>query len=108
MGEACDLSAVEARRLIGRKELSPVELLESCVARVEQTNKAVNAIVAMDVMAARRHAMATQEALRKETAERLRVLEELRKNGLLLLQQSRMAALGEMIGNIWMTEFGGR
>ena len=65
MGEACDLSAVEARRLIGRKELSPVELLESCVARVEQTNKTVNAIVAMDVTAARRHAIATQEALRK-------------------------------------------
>ena len=42
----------------------------------------------------------TERALRKETFERLRALEELRKNGLLLAQQSRMAALGEMIGNI--------
>ena len=53
MTEACDLSAVKARRLIGRKELSPTELLESCVARIEKTNKTVNAIVAMDVAAAR-------------------------------------------------------
>ena len=41
-----------------------------------------------------------ERALRSETAERLQALEELRKNGLLLVQQSRMAAMGEMIGNI--------
>jgi signal transduction histidine kinase/PAS domain-containing protein len=41
-----------------------------------------------------------ERALRSETAERLQALEELRKNSLLLVQQSRMAALGEMIGNI--------
>ena len=29
MTEPCDLSAVEARRLIGTKGLSPVELLEA-------------------------------------------------------------------------------
>ena len=32
MTEPCDLTAIEARRLIGRKALSPVELLESCIA----------------------------------------------------------------------------
>ena len=58
MTDACDLSAVEARRLIGRKQLSPVELLESCLARIEATNKAVNAIVAMDADAARKQAKA--------------------------------------------------
>ena len=31
MTEPCDLSAVEARRLIGRKALSPVELTDSCI-----------------------------------------------------------------------------
>lgn len=46
--EPCDLSAVEARRLIGRKALSPVELLESCLARIEAVNPAVNAVVALD------------------------------------------------------------
>jgi len=34
MTEPCDLPAVEARRLIGAKRLSPVELLASCIARV--------------------------------------------------------------------------
>ena len=31
MTEPCDLTATEARRLIGRKKLSPVTLLESCL-----------------------------------------------------------------------------
>lgn len=57
MSEPCDLSAVEARRLIGNKQLSPVELLQSCLKRIEATNGAVNAIVAMDADAA----MATAE-----------------------------------------------
>src|SRR5579863_5047380 len=65
MTDVCDLSAVEARRLIGCRELSPVELLESCLARIEKTNPAINAIVAMDAAAARRQAkMAEQAQLR--------------------------------------------
>ena len=60
MTEACDLSAVEARRLIGVRKLSPTELLESCVARIEKTNAAVNAVVAMDVAAARTKAKAIE------------------------------------------------
>ncbi|HTP65161.1 MAG TPA: GAF domain-containing protein [Geobacteraceae bacterium] len=39
-------------------------------------------------------------SLRAETAERLRAVEELREKDRLLLQQSRQAAMGEMIGNI--------
>jgi amidase len=44
MTEPCDLSAVEARRLIGAKKLSPVELLKSCRGRIEQVNHAVKAV----------------------------------------------------------------
>ncbi|MFN7195199.1 MAG: amidase, partial [bacterium] len=44
MTEPCDLSAVEARRLIGARRLSPVELLDSCRARIETVNHAVKAI----------------------------------------------------------------
>jgi len=44
MTEPCDLSAVEARRLIGSKALSPVELLRSCRARVDALNHAVKAL----------------------------------------------------------------
>ena len=46
MTEPCDLAAVEARRLIGRKRLSPIELVESCIARTEMVNPTVNAVVA--------------------------------------------------------------
>ena len=48
MSEPCDLSAVEARRLIAAKALSPVELMQSCLDRVAKTDPAVNAMVAMD------------------------------------------------------------
>jgi amidase len=40
------LSAVELRRLIGARELSPVELLEACIARIEAVNPFVNAVTA--------------------------------------------------------------
>ena len=39
-------------------------------------------------------------ALQAETAERIRTMEELREKDRLLLQQSRQAAMGEMIGTI--------
>jgi len=51
--EACDLSAVTARRLIGQKKLSPVELLDSCLKRIGEVNHAVNAMVALDEARAR-------------------------------------------------------
>ena len=41
MSEPCDLTAVEARRLIAEKALSPVELLESCIRRIEAVEFAV-------------------------------------------------------------------
>lgn len=48
MTQPCDLSASEARRLIGLRRLSPVELVGSCIARVEAIDHAVNAMVARD------------------------------------------------------------
>ncbi len=48
MTKPCDLSAVEARRLIGRKALSPVELVTSCITRIGETNSTLNAITAID------------------------------------------------------------
>jgi Asp-tRNA(Asn)/Glu-tRNA(Gln) amidotransferase A subunit family amidase len=53
MTEPCDLSAVVARRLIGTRKLSPVELLESCLGRIAKVNHAVNAMVALDEERAR-------------------------------------------------------
>ena len=41
-----------------------------------------------------------QNALKEEMAQRLRTVEELRKQEQLLIRQARFAAMGEMIGNI--------
>ena len=63
MTEPCDLTAVAARRLIGRRALSPVELLESCLARTDATDHAVNAMVARDDTASRAAAKAAEQAV---------------------------------------------
>ena len=47
MSEPCDLSAVELRRLIGTRKLSPIELLDSCLKRIGKVNPKLNAFVAM-------------------------------------------------------------
>ena len=48
------LSAVEMRRRIGTREISPVELLEACIERIVALNPATNAITGADVAEARR------------------------------------------------------
>ena len=53
-------SAVELRRLIGSKQLSPVELMDACIARIEALNPAVNAIAATDFERARASARAAE------------------------------------------------
>jgi Asp-tRNA(Asn)/Glu-tRNA(Gln) amidotransferase A subunit family amidase len=63
MTEPCDLSAVEARRLIGRKALSPVELMESCLARVAAVDHAVNAFSTLDADGARAGAREAEAAV---------------------------------------------
>ena len=63
MTEPCDLSAVAARRLIGQKKLSPVELTKSCLQRIEKTNPTHNAIVALDQKRARADAKAAEQAV---------------------------------------------
>ena len=63
MNDPCDLAAIDARRLIGSKRLSPVELLESCIARIEAIDPAVNAIPARDFARARRVAAAAEAAV---------------------------------------------
>ena len=46
MTALCDRAAIELRQMIAAKDISPVELLASCVERIEQVNGAVNAVVA--------------------------------------------------------------
>jgi len=63
MTDACDLTARAARALIGAKKLSPVELLESCIGRIEAVDHAVNAMVARDFDRARATARAAEQAV---------------------------------------------
>ena len=63
MSAACDLPATEARALIGTKALSPVELMESCIARIEAVDHAVNAMVSRDFARARVQAKAAEAAV---------------------------------------------
>ncbi|TCK04088.1 amidase [Marinobacterium mangrovicola] len=59
----CDLSATEARRLMASKKLSAVELTESCIARAEEVNHAVNALVVDDFAKMRKAAAEAQNAI---------------------------------------------
>jgi amidase len=63
MTEPCDLTALDARRLIGAKRLAPSELLESCIGRIEAVDHAVNAMVARDFDRARKAARAADDAV---------------------------------------------
>lgn len=43
-----ELGAVALRRLIGERQVSPLELMRACIARIERFNPAVNALCATD------------------------------------------------------------
>lgn len=58
-----ELSAVELRRLIGTREISPVELLEACIERIERLNPFVNAVTATCFDRARDEARAAERAV---------------------------------------------
>ena len=66
--ELLNLSAVELRRRIGTKEISPVELLEACIERIERINPAVNAVTAMCYERARKEAKAAERAVMRGDA----------------------------------------
>ena len=68
MSEPCDLSACEARRQIGRKALSPVELVESCIGRIEAVDGALNAMVTRCFERARSEASAAEDAVMRGDA----------------------------------------
>jgi len=57
------LSAVELRRRIGTKEISPVELLDACIAQIETYNPGVNCICATDFDRARDQAKRDEAAV---------------------------------------------
>lgn len=53
MTELCDLDATALRDMIGTRQVSPVEVLDSCIARIEAVNPVLNAMVEMRLDEAR-------------------------------------------------------
>ena len=58
-----ELPATELRRMIGAREVSPVTLLEACIARIERLNPFVNAITATCFERAREEARTAERAV---------------------------------------------
>ncbi|MDD0809257.1 amidase family protein [Curvibacter sp. RS43] len=58
-----ELTAPELRRLIGARQLSPVELLDACIARIDAVNPLVNAVTATCFDRARSEARAAEQAV---------------------------------------------
>ena len=63
MTEPCDLPAADLAAAIAGKRVSPVEALDSCLARIAAVDPAVNAMVAIDEGGARRAAREAEAAL---------------------------------------------
>lgn len=63
MAEPHELSATDARALIGAGQLSPVDLLESCLAQTDRIDPAVNAMVTRADKRARAEAAAAERAV---------------------------------------------
>lgn len=63
MHDITSLSAFSLRRAIGNKQLSPVEVLEACLARIEAVNPYVNALAATCFEQARQEAKAAEDAV---------------------------------------------
>ena len=58
-----ELTANELRHCIGTREISPVELLDACIARIEAVNPHVNAVTATCYDRARTEAKAVEQAV---------------------------------------------
>jgi len=77
----CDRGAVELVELMARQAISPVEVLDSCLARIESTNPTVNAVVTLDEAGARAQAREAEAAImRGETLAALHGLPVLIKD----------------------------
>jgi len=59
----CDQGAVALTRLMAERAISPVELLEACLARIKAVNPAVNAVVTLDEEGARASAKQAEAAI---------------------------------------------
>ena len=101
------LSSVELRRRIGSKEISPVELMDAAIWRIEALNPAVNAIAATDFARARK--LAAQAEADARNGEQLGPLHGLPtgikalegKSALVLDRVARDEGQVKLDGQVW-------
>ena len=62
MTSLCDLKAVKLRAMIGCKDISPTELVDSCIDRIESIDGSLNAIVTRSFERARKEAKHAEKA----------------------------------------------
>ena len=65
MSDPCLLSAVELSQMIGKRKISPGELLEACITRIERFNPLLNAVVQHDFERARGGARTASDLIAK-------------------------------------------
>ena len=63
MTSLCDMTATDLRRMIGRKDISPVELVEASIERIDTVDGRLNAIVTKGYDAARDAAKIAEKAV---------------------------------------------
>ncbi len=63
MTDLCDLTASELRHMIGRKDISPVELVDSCIDRIEAADGQLNAMVTKSYDRAKAEARDAEKAV---------------------------------------------
>jgi amidase len=63
VNELCDLSATELRRQMAERAISPVQIVDHCLARIASVNPAVNAVVTLDEHGAHAAARAAETAI---------------------------------------------
>ena len=61
MSSLCDMTATDLRHMIGRKDISPVELVEASIERIEMVDSILNAVVTKNYEAARRAAKTAEK-----------------------------------------------
>ena len=61
MDSLCEMTATDLRRMIGRKDISPVEIVEASIERIETTDPSLNAVVTKNYEGARKAAKAAEK-----------------------------------------------
>ena len=63
MSNLCEITATDLRHMIGRKDISPVELVEASINRIEMVDSSLNAVVTKNYEAARKAAKTAEKSV---------------------------------------------